>query len=288
MSGATPFQPSPLACVIGWPVAHSRSPLIHNHWLGVHHLAGRYEKRAVSADDLPAFLRAMPDAGLVGGNVTVPHKAAVAALCANLTPAARRTGSVNTFWFEGGALCGDTTDGAGFTGALDQEAPGWGGGAKGDGKRAVVLGAGGAARAIVDALVERGFAVTLAGRTLLHAQSLADQCGGAAVPWAAAGDALAGASLLVNTTPAGMAGQDALELDLAALPDHAIVDDIVYVPRVTPLLARARARGLRTVGGLGMLLHQAAPGFERWFGVRPAVTAELRALVEADITASQP
>ena len=258
----------------------------------MHRLPGHYGKHAVSADDLPAFLSAMPEAGLEGGNVTVPHKAAVAALCSHLTPAARRTGSVNTIWFEGGALCGDTTDGAGFTGALDQEAPGWDGGAKGDGNRAVVLGAGGAARAIVDALVERGFAVTLASRTLSRAQSLADQCGGAAVPWAALGDALAGASLLVNTTPAGMAGQDApedaLDLDLAALPDHAIVDDIVYVPRVTPLLARARARGLRTVGGLGMLLHQAAPGFERWFGVRPAVTAELRALIEADIMASQP
>ncbi len=280
---SAPDRP-PLACVIGWPVAHSRSPLIHAHWLAAHGLPGRYERAAVPPADLPAFLRAMAGAGFVGGNVTVPHKERAAALCDRLTPAAARTGSVNTLWFEGDALWGDTTDGAGFTGALDQEAPGWDGHAR----RAVVLGAGGAARAVVDALVARGVAeVVVASRTLARARELVERVGGTAVPMAVlgreGGDALAGADLLVNTTPAGMAGEPALDLDLSALPAHAVVDDIVYVPRVTPLLARAEARGLRTVGGLGMLLHQAAPGFARWFGVAPTVTAELRALVQADI-----
>ncbi len=284
MSGREP----PLACVIGWPVAHSRSPLIHAHWLRAHGVPGRYDRAAVPPDALAAFLRAMPGEGFVGGNVTVPHKEAAAALCHRLTPAARRTGSVNTLWFEGDALCGDTTDGGGFTGALDQEARGWDEGGAEGGRRAVVLGAGGAARAIVDALVERGFAVTIASRTPARARALAGRFDCAAVPVAALGPALAAASLLVNTTPAGMAGHDPLDLDLAPLPPHAVVDDIVYVPGVTPLLARARERGLRNVGGLGMLLHQAVPGFERWFGVRPVVTAELRALIEADIAGPPP
>ena len=287
MSGPRPPDP-PRACVIGWPVAHSRSPLIHAHWLRAHGLPGRYERAAVPPGELPAFLRAMAGAGFVGGNVTVPHKERAAALCDRLTPAAARTGSVNTLWFEGGALWGDTTDGAGFLGALDAEAPGWDARARGDDHRAVVLGAGGAALAVVDALVARGVAeVIVASRTVSRADALVGRVGGRAVPMAALGPMLATAGLLVNTTPAGMAGQDApndaLDLDLSPLPDHAVVDDIVYVPALTPLLARARARGLRTVGGLSMLLHQAAPGFARWFGVEPAVTAELRALVQADI-----
>ncbi len=279
-----PSDRPPLACVIGWPVAHSRSPLIHAHWLRAHGLPGRYERAAVPPGELPAFVRAMAGAGFVGGNVTVPHKERAAALCDRLTPAAARTGSVNTLWFEGDALWGDTTDGAGFLGALDAEAPGWDAGTR----RAVVLGAGGAALAVVDALVARGVAeVIVASRTVSRAETLVGRVGGRAVPMAALGPLLATAGLLVNTTPAGMAGQDApndvLDLDLSPLPDHAVVDDIVYVPALTPLLARARARGLRTVGGLSMLLHQAAPGFARWFGVEPAVTAELRALVQADI-----
>ncbi len=188
---------------------------------------------------------------------------------------------------ESGQLHGDTTDGAGFLGALDQEAPRW------DDRKnmALVLGAGGAARAIVDALLSRGFAsVIVANRTSARAEALVaqladDRC--RALSWVEAKAARGDADLLVNTTSAGMRGQPALDFEIAALPDHAVVNDIVYIPRDTPLLRAAKARNLRTVGGLGMLLHQAVPGFERWFGIRPRVTSDLRALIEADI-ATQP
>ena len=273
-------MPGPKACVIGWPVAHSRSPLIHGHWLARYQREGTYEKIAVSPERLPAFVGAMRADGYVGGNITVPHKEAMAALCTRLLPAARRTHSVNTVWFEDDVLCGDSTDGAGFAAALDQEAPGW----DRDKTHAVVLGAGGAARAVVDALQQRGFsAVTVASRTPARGLALAHALN---CQWMKLGelpDRLGETTLLVNTTPAGMAGQEPLVLDLTAMNAKAVVNDIVYVPRETPLLRDARARGLRTVGGLGMLLHQAAPGFERWFGVRPDVTPALRAVIETDI-----
>lgn len=268
------------AGVIGWPIAHSRSPLIHRYWLARHGVAGSYDKVAVAPNDLVAFLSSVRSGDYVGCNVTIPHKEAAAALCDRLTPAAERLEAVNTLWTDGGELWGDSTDGAGFLGALDQEAPGW------DLRlgRAVVIGAGGAARAVVAALVARGFAeVIVANRTHERAEALTLRLGGRPVSLDAVQDELVGADLLVNTTAAGMHGQPPLDLDLAALPPHAVVDDIVYVPKETPLLAAARARGLRTVGGLGMLLHQAAPGFARWFGVTPEVTPALRALVEADI-----
>ena len=268
------------ACVIGWPIAHSRSPLIHGYWLERYRLEGRYEKIAVAPEYLATFIGSMRMSGYLGGNVTVPHKEATAALCDRLLPAARRTHSVNTIWFEGDVLCGDSTDGAGFTAALDEETPGW------DRQRAdaMVLGAGGAARAIVDALQQRGFGrVTVASRTPARGRALARALG---CRWIGLGDVaalLSATTLLVNTTPAGMAGRDPLDLSLSDLGADAVVNDIVYVPRETPLLKDASARGLRTVGGLGMLLHQAAPGFERWFGIRPEVTPELRAVIEADI-----
>ena len=268
------------AFVIGWPIAHSRSPLIHGHWLAVHGLAGSYEKVAVPPEDLAGFIARLRGGDYAGGNVTIPHKEAAAALCDRRTPAAERLGAANTLWTEGGELWGDSTDGAGFLGALDQEAPGW------DARRgrAVVVGAGGAARAVVDALVARGFAeVLVANRTRGRAESLTKRLGGAPMALEALPSVLQGVDLLVNTTAAGMHGQPPLDLDLAALPAHAAVDDIVYVPKETPLLRAAAARGLRAVGGLGMLLHQAVPGFARWFGVTPEVTPELRALVEADI-----
>lgn len=268
------------ACVIGWPVAHSRSPLIHGFWLAAHGIDGSYEKAPVAPDDFVAFVEGMRARGFVGGNVTIPHKAAAAARCDRLTVTAARLGSVNTLWFEGDVLWGDTTDGAGFLGALDQEAPDWSA-RKG---LAVVLGAGGAAGPIVDALRGRGFdRVVVANRTLEKARALAAKLGATAVALEDVPPLLAEADLLVNTTSAGMEGQGALALDPAALPAQAVVDDIVYVPAVTPLLRAARDRGLRTVGGLGMLLHQAVPGFARWFGVTPQVTPELRALIEADI-----
>ncbi len=293
MTGDPGGSEAPGACVIGWPVAHSRSPLIHGHWLAHLGLPGRYGRAAVAPGELAAFFRAMPGLGLVGGNVTVPHKQAAASLCDRLTSTAARTGSVNTIWFADGQLHGDSTDGAGFLAALDQEAPGWqASGAEDPACRALVLGAGGAARAIVAALAGRGVDVTVASRTFARAQTLARSFNCSCVPMAEVATPLMTTGLLVNTTPAGMVGQDALDnaldLDLAALPARAVVNDIVYVPRVTPLLAAAQAQGLRTLGGLGMLLHQGVPGFERWFGVRPVVTKELRALVEADIAAACP
>ncbi len=190
---------------------------------------------------------------------------------------------MNTLWFEGDLLCGDSTDGEGFAAALDQDAPAWD-----DNKaEAVVLGAGGAARAVVDALQQRGFArIVVASRTPARGLALAEALDCRWVSLDAVADELRAVTLLVNTTPAGMAGRAPLALPLAGLNAAAVVNDIVYVPRDTPLLQAARARGLRTVGGLGMLLHQAAPGFERWFGVRPDVTADLRTMIEADIAAS--
>lgn len=271
---------APKSCVIGWPVAHSRSPLIHGYWLKTHGIAGSYEKAPVRPEDFSAFVDAMRAAGYVGGNVTIPHKAAAAARCDRLTERAERLGSVNTVWFDGETLCGDTTDGLGFLGALDQEAPGW------DAQKgiALVFGAGGAAAPIVDALVGRGFArVVIANRTIAKAEALAAKLSCDVVALDEVAPLLETADLVVNTTSVGMSGQGDLALDLAALRPDTVVDDIVYVPAETPLLRSARARGLRTVGGLGMLLHQAVPGFSHWFGMVPEVTPALRRLVEADI-----
>ena len=277
------MMPPRRACVIGWPVAHSRSPLIHNYWLARYGIEGSYEKVAVRPDDLAAFVAAMRPDGYVGGNVTAPHKEAMAALCQRLSPAARRTRSVNTVWFEQDELCGDSTDGAGFAAALDQAVPGW----DGDRSRALVVGAGGAARAIVDTLQQRGFqSLIVASRTRARGLELAAAMGCRWSELDRAADDLPATRLLVNSTPAGMRGQEALDLDISQLGAEAVVNDIVYVPRETPLLRQARERGLRALGGLGMLLHQAVPGFERWFGVRPEVTPKLAALVEADIAAA--
>ena len=270
----------PRACVVGWPVAHSRSPLIHSYWLERYGLAGSYERRPVAPDEFDAFVEELRGGDWVGCNVTIPHKEKMARLCDRLTPAAARLGSVNTVWRDGATLIGDTTDGLGFIAALDEELPGWDRARH----RALVVGAGGAARPIVDALQQRGFAeVGIASRTDATAEALAASIGCRFVPFGALADVLAGVDLLVNASPAGMTGHPPLAIDVTALPDHAIVDDIVYAPAVTPLLAAARDRGLRTVGGLGMLLHQAVPGFERWFGRRPEVTPALRARLEADL-----
>lgn len=271
------------AGVIGWPIAHSRSPLIHRHWLALNEVAGSYDRIAVEPAQLAAFIAGLREGDHVGCNVTIPHKAAAAALCDRLTPAAERIGAANTLWMDGGELWGDATDGPGFLAALDQEVPGW------DARlgRAVVIGAGGAARAVVEALLSRGFTeVLVANRTLERAEALTERLGGSPMSFEALPGILDGTDLLVNTTSAGMQGQPALDLDLSRLPPQAVVHDLVYVPRETPLLRAAAARGLRTVGGLGMLLHQAVPGFARWFGVTPRVTPELRALVEADIADS--
>ncbi|MCP8938776.1 shikimate dehydrogenase [Alsobacter sp. SYSU M60028] len=274
------------AFVIGHPIAHSRSPMLHGHWLETLGLAGVYEARDVAPEALPAFFENLRAEGYVGGNVTVPHKLAVIPFLAEIDEAARAIGAVNTIWLEGGRLVGGNTDAYGFLGNLDQLAPGW----DAAGGVAVVLGAGGAARAAVYALLSRGFAVRLVNRTPATARDLAAHFGEGvtAHDWTALPALLPEANLLVNTTSLGMLGKPPLDIDLTQLKAGAVVNDIVYVPLDTPLLRQARARGLRTVDGLGMLLHQAVAGFAHWFGVTPSVTPALRALLEADIRAKTP
>jgi shikimate dehydrogenase len=269
------------ACLIGWPAAHSRSPLIHHYWLRTLGIEGGYSIEAVPPEGFAEFVLHLSTHGFVGANVTIPHKERALALSVP-DARARSVGAANTLWYEGGELRSTNTDIEGFINNLDACAPGW------DGvEDALVLGAGGAARAVVFGLIERGIKrVQLANRTMERARALAEQFGAGVHPvaWGEIGDLLPRAGLLVNTTSLGMHGQPALELDAGLLPSHAVVADLVYVPLQTPLLAAARARGLRTADGLGMLLHQAVRGFELWFERRPEVTSELRDLVEADLT----
>ncbi|MEH3145378.1 MAG: shikimate dehydrogenase [Methylobacterium frigidaeris] len=279
----------PKAFVVGHPIAHSRSPLIHGHWLAAHGLAGSYERIDVPPDSFAGFLRGFAEAGFVGGNVTIPHKEAAFRLADSLTPRARRIGAVNTLSLDAeGVLHGDNTDAPGFIAHLDASlGEGWPAatGTAG-GRAALVVGAGGAARAIVVGLLDRGLSrILVANRTAERAGALCalDPERVAALAWEDLPDRLPETGLLVNTTSLGMGSGPALVLDLSPLPADAAVADAVYVPLETPLLAAARARGLAAVDGLGMLLHQAVPGFARWFGVTPQVTPALRALVVADI-----
>lgn len=269
------------AAVIGWPVSQSRSPLIHGHWLKEFAIDGDYGRAAIDPERIDGFFARFADSGLAGGNVTIPYKEVAARAAAHREPIVERIGAANTLWIEDDALCADNTDGTGFLANLDQQAPGWD---KASGE-ALVLGAGGAAAAVVDALVERGFMVRLVNRTLSRAESLAGRYPGRASAdvLSAANRYAATADFIVNTTSLGMKGDGAVDLDMTVVPDGAVVSDIVYVPLVTPFLNAAAARGLRTVDGLGMLLHQAVPGFARWFGRRPVVTPELSALIEADL-----
>jgi len=272
------------ACIIGWPVGHSRSPIIHNYWIGEHGIAGEYRKETVPPQEFAAFLARLGERGYVGANVTIPHKEAALALS---TPDARAkaVGAANTLWRDGALLRSTNTDVEGFLGNLDAAAPGWDRGLQ----SVVVLGAGGSARAVLFGLIERGVPrIHLLNRTLDRAQALAQRFGAAVVPspWEETGVLLGSAGLLVNSTSLGMKGQSPLDIDVGLLPANAVVADLVYVPLVTPLLAAARARGLATADGLGMLLHQAVRGFSLWFGVKPAVTPALRALVEADLAAT--
>ncbi|MER9300644.1 shikimate dehydrogenase [Mesorhizobium sp. M0621] len=274
-------EASKKAFVSGHPIKHSRSPKIHGYWLAKHGIDGSYEAIDVAPENFAEFVKTLQANNYRGGNVTIPHKEAAFALAERRDQAAQEIGAVNTLWFEDGALWGGNTDAHGFAANLDDHAPGWASNGP-----AVVLGAGGASRAVIHALKERGVAdIRIVNRTLARAMELRDRFGAgvSAHGMAATGDLLGDAGLLVNTTALGMHGNEGLSADPALLPDHAIVTDIVYVPLETPLLAAARARNLKTVDGLGMLLHQAVPGFERWFGIRPQVTAELRALIEADL-----
>jgi shikimate dehydrogenase len=271
------------ACVIGWPVAHSRSPLIHNYWLKRYGIAGEYRREAVPADVFADFAKSLEARGYVGANITVPHK--VAALAVSQPDArARAVGAANTLWLDRDVLRSTNTDVEGFLDNLDACTPDW----RRDAGAAVVLGAGGAAQAVVYGLLDRGIErIVVANRTPDRAETLRRLFGERVrvAAWESIGAALADAALLVNTTTLGMSGQPALPVDVVPLPARAVVADLVYVPVETPLLAAAKARGLRTADGLGMLLHQAVRGFALWFGRRPEVTAELRALLEIDLGA---
>jgi shikimate dehydrogenase len=268
------------ACLIGWPAAHSRSPLIHHYWLRSLGIEGGYNIEAVPPEGFAEFVLHLSGHGFVGANITIPHKERALALTVP-DERARAIGAANTLWYEGGELRSTNTDIEGFINSLDASAKGWD-----TVDDVLVLGAGGSSRAVLFGLLDRGIKrVHLANRTPERARALADQFGEAVRPvaWDAIAEVLPRAGLLVNTTSLGMRGQPALALDIGLLPPHAIVADLVYVPLETALLQAARARGLKTADGLGMLLHQAVRGFELWFGQRPEVTPELRALVEADL-----
>lgn len=272
---------SPIVFVTGWPVKHSRSPIIHRYWLQRYGIAGDYVHHAVPPEDFAAFLAGLPQGEFVGGNVTVPHKEAAFAAVDRANAVATALGAVNTLWLEQGRLIGGNTDAEGFLANLDAMAPGFD-----KGGPAIVLGAGGAARAVVWALQARGFGpIQIVNRTRDRAEVLVERFGAGieAVGWDELPALLPAASLLVNTTSLGMQGEPPLIVDLAKARDDLLVTDIVYVPLETPLLKIAKARGLATVDGLGMLLHQAVPGFERWFGVRPEVTSELRQRILDDM-----
>ena len=269
------------ACLLGWPAAHSRSPLIHHYWLRTLGIAGGYTIEAIPPEGFAEFVMRLAAHGFVGANVTIPHKERALALTVP-DDRARAVGAANTLWYANGELRSTNTDVEGFVNNLDACAPGW--------DRVddvLVLGAGGSSRAVVFGLTERGIKrVYLVNRTQSRAQALAEQFGVHVLPvaWDGIGELLPRAELLVNTTSLGMYGQPALDIDIGLLPLHAVVADLVYVPLETALLSSARARGLKTADGLGMLLHQSVRGFELWFGQRPEVTPELRALIESDLT----
>ncbi|MBO6553962.1 MAG: shikimate dehydrogenase [Roseitalea sp.] len=271
------------AFVAGHPIGHSRSPLIHRFWLDRLGLAGSYEPLDIAPDDFPFFLAGLSASDWAGGNVTIPHKQTAFAAIDKRDAAAEAIGAVNTIWKERGELAAGNTDAYGFAANLDDWTPQWRAG-----QRALVIGAGGASRAILHALLQAGYRhIDLANRTRDRAAELADLFGESihAAPLAAIDERAADADLVVNTTSLGMSGEPPLMLDLDKVGDQAIVTDIVYAPLVTPMLAAARDRGLTVADGLGMLLHQAVPGFERWFGVRPLVTPDLRAHIVADLEA---
>jgi shikimate dehydrogenase len=272
-----------VAGIMGWPVGHSLSPRLHGHWLRRHGIDGAYVPLAVPPERLAEALHALPALGFRGCNLTLPHKEAALALVERASSLARRIGAVNTVVVEtDGMLVGDNTDGFGFLASLAAGCPEW----QAKAGPAVLLGAGGAARAVTVALLDAGTPeVRLLNRTPDRARKLAAELDGpiVAVPWAERAAAFDGAALLVNTTSLGMAGQPPLVLSLDALARTALVADVVYTPLITPLLAVARAHGNPVVDGLGMLLHQARPGFRAWFGLDPMVDDELRAVVLAGL-----
>ena len=270
------------AAVIGWPIEHSRSPIIHGYWLKRYGIVGRYTKIAVKPDEVSAFVTSLAEQGLAGCNVTLPHKEAVFRAAAARDRSAEAVGAANTLWLEGGQLHAANTDTYGFMRHLDVSAPQW----RAKDRPVLLLGAGGAARGIVYGLLEAGIGeIRIANRTPARAGDIARHFGPRvkALAWVDAESAAGDVGLLVNTTSLGMAKTGPLDFDVGRLPADATVADIVYVPLETELLRRARARGLVGVDGLGMLLHQAVPGFAKWFGVTPDVTDELRDILVRDI-----
>lgn len=273
------------ACVIGWPVEHSRSPLLHGYWLKKYGIDGAYTKEAVRPEAVADFLQSLEANGFVGCNVTVPHKAAAFAAADEREASAEAVSAANTLWVSGGKLVAANTDTYGYMTNLGQQAPGW------DRRDAPisVLGAGGAARAIVHGFLDAGVGeVRVFNRTRARAETLAGQFGPRVkvFDWSEREIGSRDSTVLVNTTIIGMNGVGTLDIDLAGFDRDCVVSDIVYVPLETELLRGAKSQGLRTVDGLGMLLHQGVPGFEKWFGVRPEVTDELRRFIVADIEAS--
>jgi shikimate dehydrogenase len=269
------------ACVVGWPVGHSRSPLIHSYWIEQYELQAAYRCEEIAPEAFADFIGHLAERGYVGANITIPHKEAALAL-SEPDDRARAVGASNTLWYDSGRLYSTNTDVEGFTANLDAAVPDWD---KRSGD-AVVLGGGGSARAVIYGLIERGIEkIHVVNRTPERAAALQARFGGLVQPAReqALPHLLTKAALLVNTTSLGMTGQPSLAIDLEPLPPQAVVADLVYAPLETPLLAAARARGLPTADGLGMLLHQAVRGFQLWFGVRPQVTPQLRSLVETDL-----
>ena len=273
----------PRACIMGHPVAHSRSPMLHGYWLRTLGIDGTYEHADVPPEDFETFFRGLRANGFAGGNITIPHKEAAFRLVDRREPAADKIGAVNTVWYEGGTLVGGNTDWLGIVESLDDIHPGW----DAAGGNVVVLGAGGSARASAYGFIQRNFSVALVNRSRDRAEKLAAEF----APRASAHGfddlprLLAGADVLINNTSLGMAGKPPLALDLGSLKKSAIVYDVVYVPLETELLKNAKARGHRTVDGLSMLLYQAVVGFSHWFGVTPKVTPEQRKILEDDIRA---
>jgi shikimate dehydrogenase len=270
------------ACVVGWPVRHSRSPAIHGHWIEQYGLDAAYHREEIAPEAFGDFIAHLAERGYVGANITIPHKEAALA-ASEPDDRARAVGAANTLWYDRGRLLSTNTDVEGFTANLDAAVPGW----ARRGGDAVVLGAGGSARGVIYGLIERGITrIHVINRTPERAQALQARFGAAVQPanHAALPHLLSRAALLVNTTSLGMTGQPPLPIDLDPMPRQAVVADLVYAPLETPLLAAARGRGLAFADGLGMLLHQAVRGFQLWFGVRPEVTPQLRAVVETDLT----
>jgi shikimate dehydrogenase len=276
----------PKAFVTGWPIKHSRSPIIHRYWLKQYDLVGSYDAVAVAEQDFATFVDQLRSGanGFRGGNVTIPHKETAFRLSDSPDALAEELGAANTLWVEEGRVHATNTDGYGFATNLDDRHPGWD-----KAERAVILGAGGASRAVVQAVRDRGVGeIHIVNRTLSRAQELADRFGPKVHAHAltALPEVMSGAGLFINTTSLGMEGEESADFDFSKMRSDALVTDIVYVPLETAILKQAREQGFATADGLGMLLHQAAPGFEKWFGRRPVVDDKLRGLIVEDIQAA--